>query len=230
MSLRQRWLRHPEGLRPHRVLFHVHLWLGMFAALYVLAMTLTGSILVFRDQLESSAALHSARFRTMEWILDFHENLLSGEIGRRLTGVGAIAFLLICFTGAFIWWPGIAHWRRSLTIDWRSSFPRLNWDLHNTLGALAFLFLAVWGLSGIYFAFPELAYPLADADPSNKLPVIRFANAALLWFTNLHFGRFDWATKALWTLIGLVPAILVLTGVFMCCHRIFIRKGSPLLR
>lgn len=230
MSFRQRWLHHPESLRVHRALFHVHLWLGMLAALYVTAMSLTGSILVFRDQLESSAAPNSARFRVMEALVNFHENLLSGDVGRRLTGVGAILFLLICLTGAFIWWPGIAHWRRSLTINFHSPLPRVNWDLHVALGAWAFLFLAVWALSGIYFAFPELSYPLFDADPANKSAFIRFANVALLWFTNLHFGRFSWATETLWTLIGLVPAVLVFTGVFMCCHRIFVRKGAPLPR
>lgn len=230
MSLHQRWLHHPEGLRPHRFLFHVHLWLGMLAALYVTCITLAGSILVFRNQLESSAAPNSARYRLMEGLVDFHENLLLGDLGRRLTGVGAIAFFLICLSGAYIWWPGIAHWRRSLTIDWRSSLPRLTWDLHNTLGACAFLFLAVWGLSGIYFAFPELGYPLVNADAFNTSRFIHFANAALLWFTNLHFGRFNWATEALWTLVGLIPAMLVFTGVFMCCHRIFVRKGAPLPR
>ena len=106
----------------------------------------------------------------------------------------------------------------------------MNWDLHNTLGAWAFLFLAIWGLSGIYFAFPELSYPLVDADASNTSKFIRFANAALFWFTNLHFGRFSWATETLWTLIGLVPVVLVFTGIFMCCHRIFVRKGAPLPR
>src|SRR5579862_6249444 len=134
MSAWQRWLYHPETLRAHRALFQVHLWVGMLAAMYVMLMSLSGSMLVFRDQLESSAAPNSTRFRTIEWVVNFHENLLSGDVGRRLNGVGAIAFLLICVTGAVIWWPGTAHWRRSLTLNWRSSLPRLNWDLHNALG------------------------------------------------------------------------------------------------
>ena len=230
MSLWQRWLHHPETLRAHRALFHVHLWLGMLAAIYVAVMSLSGAMLVFRNQLESSPAPGSARYRTIEWIVSLHENLLSGDVGRRLNGVGAIAFLLICLTGAVIWWPGIAHWRRSLTIDRRSTLPRVNWDLHNALGAYAFLFLSVWGLSGIYFAFPEVAYPLVDAESPNASRFIHFANAALLSFSNLHFGRFGWPTEILWTLVGLVPIVLVFTGIFMCCHRIFVRKGAPLPR
>jgi uncharacterized iron-regulated membrane protein len=230
MSPWRRWLHHPETLRVHRGLFQVHLWLGMLAAMYVTVMSLSGSMLVFRNQLESSAAPNSTRFRAIEWLVNLHENLLSGDVGRRLNGVGAIAFLLICLTGAVIWWPGIAHWRRSLGINWRSSLARVNWDLHNVLGAWAFFFLAIWGLSGIYFAFPELSYPLVDADPSNKSRLVRFADAALLWFTNLHFGRFGWAAETLWTIIGLVPVALVFTGIFMCCHRLLVRKGAPLPR
>ena len=230
MSPWQRWLHHPENLWLHRALFQVHLWLGTLAALYVTVISLSGSMIVFRNQLESSAAANSHRFRAIEWLVNFHENLLAGDVGRRLNGIGAIAFLLICLTGAVIWWPGIAHWRRSLGVNWRSSLARVNWDLHNMLGAWSFLFLAIWGLTGIYFAFPELSYPLVDSDPSNASRLVRFADAALLWFTNLHFGRFGWPAEALWTLIGLVPAVLVFTGVFMCCHRLLIRKGAALPR
>jgi hypothetical protein len=32
------------------------------------------------------------------------------------------------------------------------------------------------------------------------------------------------------THIGLVPAALSFTGIFMCCHRLFVRKGAPLPR
>ena len=31
-------------------------------------------------------------------------------------------------------------------------------------------------------------------------------------------------------LLGLVPAILAFTGMFMCCHRLLVRKGAPLPR
>ena len=54
MSPWQRWLHHPETLRVHRAVFHVHFWLGMLAAMYVTVMSLSGSMIVFRDRLESS--------------------------------------------------------------------------------------------------------------------------------------------------------------------------------
>jgi len=32
----------------------------------------------------------------------------------------------------------------------------------------------------------------------------------------------------LWALLALVLGILAFTGMFMCCHRLLIRKGAPL--
>ena len=231
MSRWQLWLHHPEHAWIHRALFQVHLWLGMIAALYVMLMSLTGTVIIFRDQLEGSGDPASTKFRMVEALVDLHTNLLSGETGLRINGIGAIAFTFICLTGAIIWWPGIEHWRRSLTLDWRFSFARTNWDVHNVLGFWCFLFLAIWGFTGIYFTFPEAVSPLLDwLDPTGTSHAYLFANRVLFGFTNLHFGRFNWLTEILWALMGLVPTVLVLSGVFMCCHRLFIRKGAPLPR
>ncbi len=92
-----------------------------------------------------------------------------------------------------------------------------------------FLFVLLWGISGIYFAFPgvfnALVGFLQSPSAGGKL---QFGDLALVWLSNLHFGRFGWFTEALWTLVGLVPAVLSFTGVFMCCHRLLVRKGAPL--
>jgi uncharacterized iron-regulated membrane protein len=214
VSLWQRWLHHPESLSLHRALFHIHLWMGMLASIYLLCMSVSGSALVFRNELEVSTDAQSRVFRAVEWLVDFHGNLSHGDAGRRLNGLGAVSLTLLCLSGAVIWWPGIAHWRRSLTVNWRSSFARINWDLHNVLGVWCFLFLVMWGISGIYFCFPQIFTPFGDQ--------------VLTWLSNLHFGRFDLWTEVLWALIGLVPAVMAFTGMFMCCHRLLIRKGAPL--
>jgi uncharacterized iron-regulated membrane protein len=117
-----RGLHHPETLPTRRFLFQIHLWLGMIASLYVFAMSLSGSALVFRNQLEAPG--HPGISAAVESLVDFHSNLLSGDTGRLFNGVGAIVVTLLCFTGIVIWWPGVAHWRRSLTVSWRSSFAR----------------------------------------------------------------------------------------------------------
>ena len=90
-------------------------------------------------------------------------------------------------------------------MNWRSSFARINWDLHSALGFWCFLFVTMWGISGAYFSFPQVFNEVGDF--------------ILLWLSNLHFGRLGWFAEALWTLLGLVPAVLSFTGVFLCCRR-----------
>ena len=41
MSAWERWLQHPESLWARRIIFQVHLWLGMVASLYVLVMSVS---------------------------------------------------------------------------------------------------------------------------------------------------------------------------------------------
>lgn len=228
ISARERWLHHPETLRLHRVLFQIHMWIGMISSAYLLCMSVSGSAIVFRNELEVSANPDSRVFRTVEWLVNFHSDLLLGDAGRRLNGMGAACLTLLGLTGMIIWWPGIAHWRRSLTVNWRSSFARLNWDLHNVLGFWCVLFVMMWAISGIYFCFPQpfssIVYIL-NRESSGKLG---FGDVALTWLSSAHFGRLNVWTEALWALLGLVPAVLAFTGMFMCCHRLLIRKGAPL--
>ena len=47
----QRWVRHPQALWVRRALFQVHLWTGIAIGLYVLVISLTGSVLVYRSEL-----------------------------------------------------------------------------------------------------------------------------------------------------------------------------------
>jgi uncharacterized iron-regulated membrane protein len=66
-----------------------------------------------------------AGFRFTSWLLDLHDNLLYGEIGRRVNGIGALFVTLLSVTGAIIWWPGTRSWRRSLTVDFRANWRRV---------------------------------------------------------------------------------------------------------
>src|SRR6202007_807950 len=51
MTLAQRWLRHPQGVGLRKALFQVHLWTGLILALYVLVMSVTGTVLIYRREL-----------------------------------------------------------------------------------------------------------------------------------------------------------------------------------
>ena len=211
MSAWQQWVQHPERVWLRRCFFFIHLWLGVGVGLYIVLMSVTGSLIVYRNELQRVPSLISP----VEWIVNLHENLLFGKNGRFVNGIGAISVILLCLTGAVIWWPGISNWRRALTVNWRSLFARFTWDLHSALGFWGFLFVLMWGVSGSYFAFPQPFYDVFGfIDPRD-----RFTDQTLAWLTQLHFGGFGWFAKASWTILGMTPAVLALTGVFLCCRR-----------
>lgn len=193
------WLENPEKSRAHQAFFRFHYGVGMVAAAYVFFMSFTGSMVVFRNELSKRLPI--------EWLVSLHSSLLLGSTGRLVNGVGASCLILLCLTGAVIWWPGMKHWRRSLTVNVGANFARINWDFHSALGFWCFVLILEWGISGLYFSFPRLFDALFFLDPAD-----RFADSSLFWLSQLHFGRFGWFTEALWTILGLVPAILAFTG------------------
>jgi uncharacterized iron-regulated membrane protein len=85
---------------------------------------------------------------------DLHFDLLAGSTGRLVNGVGAIFLLAMCLTGLVIWWPGRSNWTRSLTVDVRRQWKRVNWDLHSAVGFWTVAFITMWAATGIYFVFP----------------------------------------------------------------------------
>jgi uncharacterized iron-regulated membrane protein len=209
----EQWLQNPEKSRLREAFFQIHDWMGMGASAYVFLMSITGSMIVFRNDLEK-------RF-SVEWLVNLHENLLLGSSGRLVNGIGAVCLTVLCITGAVIWWPGIKHWRRSLTVNWTVHFARINWDLHSALGFWCFAFVLVWGISGMYFCFPSLFEALYAIDLHD-----RFTTQRLFQLSQLHFGRFNWFTESLWAILGLIPAALAFTGFFICCRRVVFNKPS----
>ncbi len=51
LTLKEHWLKHPQRLRFRKFLFHVHLWSGISLGLYIFFISLTGSVLVYRNEL-----------------------------------------------------------------------------------------------------------------------------------------------------------------------------------
>ncbi len=54
-SLWQRWLRQPQKIWLRRALFQVHLWSGIAFGLYLLMISITGSVLVYWNELQQAA-------------------------------------------------------------------------------------------------------------------------------------------------------------------------------
>jgi uncharacterized iron-regulated membrane protein len=287
--------RRPQAVWVRRALFQIHLWSGIAIGIYLLVISLSGSVLVYRielhkmfsrppvtvtasgellteDQLKQAAVraypnykvtnvwkaktpnqaveiwldrdtpgtgIHRifdpytgknlgppdpAMVRFIVWLASLHDDLLNGDTGRKVNGAGAIVLSLLCFTGLVIWWPGVSNWRRSLTVDLKSNWKLFNWNLHSAVGFWSFLLVLMWGLSGVYLAFPNPFQDIVDffepLDDTVRAET-RLGDEVLRWLTRLHFGRFGgWPIKALWTVVGLIPLILFITGGVMWWNRV----------
>jgi uncharacterized iron-regulated membrane protein len=272
--------------------FQVHLWLGLVLGLYIAVLSLSGSALVFRDELTQAldtpmpvyqegrrpltrAQLTQAAQReypgwevtrvgnqftrrrpvveiwverggerrqrlfnpytgeevgealpagvqAMIWTANLHNELLMGETGKRINGVGSALVVATAVTGIVVWWPGVQRWRRALGVRWRSRWPVFTFDLHSALGVWFFGLIALWGLSGLYMAFPDPVHAVIDAySRPDAILGERPADIVLRWFVRLHFGRWGdlhWLSAA-WVLMGLVPAAMFVTGTIMWWNR-----------
>jgi uncharacterized iron-regulated membrane protein len=170
--------------------------------------------------------------RAVSWLLDLHDNLLGGESGRYVNGVGGVMLTALALTGIAIWWPGIKNWRRSLLLRRGVGWKRFNWDLHSAAGFWTFAIVLMFAVSGAYLVFQEWLQTVIDyIQPLNESrPLPRTIDDVLLWLPRLHFGRFRGirpsfilSLKIAWVIIGLAPAILSVTGVIMWWNRV-VRK------
>jgi uncharacterized iron-regulated membrane protein len=163
------------------------------------------------------------------WLAALHDELLfeDGERGRFWNGVGSALVVVLCLTGAIVWWPGIRSWRRGLGVKWRAAWPRLNFDLHSALGFWFFLVILMWGATGVYLAIPEPFAALVDRySDADEVLGTRTGDIILRWGVRLHFGRWEDqpVLMAVWAVVGLIPAIMFVTGAIMWWHRVLRKR------
>ena len=218
-----RWVNAPQKVGLRRALFQIHLWIGIALGIYIVMISITGSAVVFRrelnlwlvprtvtatagvsftrDQLEAAArrtypqqevktvteprrADRPVRvtlerngqvterlfdpyagkdlglefpplLRAEEWLVELHDDLLSGLTGRFVNGLAGILTTVLAISGAVIWWPGRHRWRESLVVNAPLKSRKFLWQLHSSVGLWAFALLFVWSITAVYFAFPE---------------------------------------------------------------------------
>jgi len=294
----QTWLRRPRTLFLRKASFQIHLWLGLLLGLYVVVLSVTGSAIVFRRELDAAfgpdrppidrsrrvlppeeltavaqraypgftvvavggiqrrAAVAQLELRrgdesiervfhaytgedlgdpfpwtseALLWLVTLHDDLLMPleQRGRFWNGIGSILTTLLCLTGAVVWWPGIRHWRRGLSVKWRSRWPRLNFDLHSALGFWFFAMILLWSITGIYLSFPSSFMAVVNTffgPPLDELSLSRPVDIFIEWIVRFHFGRWRSHTlKVIWVIIGLIPAVMMVTGTVMWWNRV-VRK------
>jgi len=298
---RASWLRRPQDVWLRRALFQIHLWTGIGFGLYVMAISISGSAIVFRNplykslshgptmvpvsgtrlnhqQLKQAAERAYPRYsvsyvwegkqanqaveiwmrhgerqkqrlfdpytgkdigpsvptgiKILAWLGDLHINLLAGKPGRAINGIGAGILTIMCLTGLIVWWPGISNWRRNLTINWRANWKRLNWDLHSAMGIWMFLFVFMWGITGVVLVFPQPYQSFVGRftpinQPFRRGGPMAIGDQILRWPAWIHFGnRWGWGIETLWVILGLAPVLLFVTGVIMWWNRVV----SPALK
>jgi uncharacterized iron-regulated membrane protein len=167
--------------------------------------------------------------RAIEWLVELHDNLLAGPDGRKINGVASMLVLVLIVTGAAIWWPGKSRLRQGLVLSRTTPPSRFVWQLHSVLGIWSLLLLLIWTLTAIYFAFPTPVENLIDHFDSDPTDFHRPGEAFLLRLISLHFGRFGGLEiRILWTLLGLLPAVLFITGFIVWWRRVVRRRLARL--
>lgn len=248
-SLWRRIVERPQQVWLRKAFFQIHLWAGIIVGLYVIAIGISGSILVFKEELfprphvdvgsvdtractpekleavvnnvlraypdkeafltacpsdfnplfvttvrekpkgkpasgpplrvnreelavyshpHTAAVLGTAdrEGSWVAWMEDFHFNLVAGRTGRLWNGIGAAVLLALTLSGLVLWWPGIRSWKRAFLLDFRKSWKRINFDLHNVAGFWTILFTLTWALTGMYFTWPKLfTEPIRQISP-----------------------------------------------------------------
>jgi uncharacterized iron-regulated membrane protein len=101
-------------------------------------------------------------------VYDLHVELMAGRAGFILNGCGAVLLLVLASTGTIIWWRGIRHWSRAFRIDFRRKWSRINFDLHSAVGAWFLFFVLIWGVSGVYFVWPDTFVSFLDRISSTR--------------------------------------------------------------
>jgi len=86
--------------------------------------------------------------------------LLDRDIGRPITGIATLIFLLMEITGLILWlpaklksWKKWSAWKAGFTIKTDARWKRINHDLHNALGFYTFLLVTLMALTGLCFSF-----------------------------------------------------------------------------
>ncbi|HQT69901.1 MAG TPA: PepSY-associated TM helix domain-containing protein [Thiobacillus sp.] len=97
------------------------------------------------------------------WISLLHTELLSGEAGETMLGIGGLLLIGLCVTGLVLWWPRNGKISQGFKIQWYARWKRLNFDLHRVSGLYLTLFLLITAFTGVTLVFNKTVTGLIDA-------------------------------------------------------------------
>lgn len=94
------------------------------------------------------------------FLVRLHASLLMGKTGTWITGLSALAMMLLSMTGIALWWP-VGEWNRSyFLISWKRGDKRFNYDLHRATGLYSSILLLLLGVTGVAMVFHSVVEPI----------------------------------------------------------------------
>lgn len=100
----------------------------------------------------------------MPFVYQLHMYLALGSIGEWILGIVALFWTLDCFVGFYLTLPAsgkrsrkrfLARWKPSWLVKFKSSFYRVNFDLHRAAGLWLWAMLFVFAWSSVSFKLPN---------------------------------------------------------------------------
>ena len=95
----------------------------------------------------------SAANQFMNFVSGLHTHLLMEthrETGKLIVGVASTFLLFLSCSGPLLWWR-----RKAFVVRWSAAPKRVNFDLHNVLGAFCSISLFCFSLTGIALTWDE---------------------------------------------------------------------------
>jgi uncharacterized iron-regulated membrane protein len=109
--------------------------------------------------------LPTSRAMVMPFLYTLHYSLALGELGVWILGFVALVWTLDCFVGFYLTLPTngersrksfFARWKPSWLVKLKSSFYRVNFDLHRAAGLWLWAMLLVYAWSSVYWNLPSV--------------------------------------------------------------------------
>lgn len=158
------------------------------------------------------APFFAATLKLHRWLLDAPANRGERTLGKTITGVTVIMFVIDLLTGLYLWWPRTRKvLSNRLRVATSKGLRRLLYDTHVSLGFWSMLVLLIISVTGLTWSFPvcrtmvsALLEPIVGADG------VRGA------IFSLHTGTWGGVTsQAIYFVACLIGTALPLTGYYM---------------
>lgn len=111
---------------------------------------------VYVDQYRGEVLGQHAMDGTLpEWVYELHTSMATGRSGEFIVGITGLATVLMCLTGAIVWWPGAGRLGTGFRYHKRARWKGKIFDLHKITGASFLVVIFVVAATGASYEFPR---------------------------------------------------------------------------